>query len=237
MGKLQQNLRFWQDELDTSPFVLSMIKHGYRLPFNLQPPSFAAKNNASSLKHKEFVAHSIKQLLKDGCIEEVSNVPYCCNPLTVAEGNKLRLVLDLRHVNDYLTFPKFKYEDLKIVSQHLETDYYFSTFDLKHGYHHIPIHEHDRKYLGFSWTFPDNTVKYYQFLVLPFGLASACYAFTKLTRPLLTKWRKDGIRCTMYLDDGIFGSKLLETTKKHSAIIQNDLARAGLTINLEKIKV
>ncbi|XP_057308177.1 uncharacterized protein LOC130646058 [Hydractinia symbiolongicarpus] len=194
VGKLQQNLRFWQDELDTSPFVLN------------------------------------------GCIEEVSNVPNCCNPLTVAEGNKLRLVLDLRHVNDYLTFPKFKYEDLKILSQHLETDYYFSTFDLKHGYHHIPIHEHDRKYLGFPWTFPDNTVKYYQFLVLPFGLASACYAFTKLTRPLLTKWRKDGIRCTMYLDNGIFGSKLLETTKKHSAIIQNDLARAGLTINLEKSK-
>jgi hypothetical protein len=32
-----------------------------------------------------------------------------------------------------------------------------------------------------------NTVKYFTFLVLPFVLSSACYIFTKLTRPLVKK--------------------------------------------------
>jgi len=104
-------------------------------------------------------------------------MPYRCNPLTVAESEKLRLVIDLRHVNKFLDFPKIKYEDLRTVRQHLGEDYFFTTFDLKSGYHHISVREEDKQ--------------------------CACYAFTKLTKPLVKKWRKQAIRCTVYLDDGI----------------------------------
>ena len=145
---------------------------------------------------------------------ELANAPYCCNLLTVAEGRKLPLVLDLRHVNNFLHQQNFKYENFKTASEFLYEEFYFSTFDLKCGYHHIPIHPDDRNYLGFSLLFSDGTVKYFQFVVLPVGLASACYAFIKLIRPLVTKWRGTGIRWAMYLDDGIFGS--LSCTKSCS---------------------
>jgi hypothetical protein len=39
--------------------------------------------------------------------------------------------------------------------------------------------------------------------VLPFGLSSACYVFTKVTRPLIKKWRGEGKNILMYLDDGL----------------------------------
>ena len=42
-GKMQKHYDYWEGELEASPFVLSMIKHGYRLPFSSTPPSFAAK--------------------------------------------------------------------------------------------------------------------------------------------------------------------------------------------------
>ena len=42
------------------------------------------------------------------------------NPLTVAEGKKLRLVIDLREVNKYLVKPKFRYEDLRSLSEIFE---------------------------------------------------------------------------------------------------------------------
>ena len=87
-------------------FVINIVKHGYSLPFIFQPPPFYAANNKSSLRNRSFVEKSIEQLLADNCIEEVSAMPYCCNPLTVAEGDKLRLVLDLRHVNEYLELKK-----------------------------------------------------------------------------------------------------------------------------------
>ena len=62
-----------------------------------------------------------------------------------------------------------------------------------------------RKYLAFSWVFGDGAVKYFQFAVLPFGLSSAPYLFTKLLRPILTSWRSNGIPMAIFLDDGLGG--------------------------------
>ena len=132
-----------------------MVKHGYTLPFKERPPPFFAKNNASSRRNSKFVEESINELLSDGLVKEVPEKPYCCNPLTVAEGTKLRLVLDLRHVNKYIFSPKFKYEDLRTLANMFDKNFYFSTFDIKSGYHHVDITEEDQKYLGFSWIFPN----------------------------------------------------------------------------------
>ena len=72
-------------------------------------------------------------------------------------------------------------------------DYMFS-FDLKSGYHHVDIAKEHWKYLGFSWE-----SRFYVFTVLPFGLSSACYIFTKLVRPLVRYWRERGLRVIVYL--------------------------------------
>ena len=214
-----------------------MVKNGYELPFTTTPPKFWAKNNASSLRNKNFVEESIVELLKNNCIEEVSEAPYCVNPLTVAEGEKLRLVLDLRHVNRYLKMQKFKYENLHTVAELFEKDFFFGTFDLKSGYHHVEIAEEFRTYLGFAWTHEDGITRFYRFLVLPFGLATACYVFTKLLRPLVKRWRSQGIRCVIYLDDGIAGGKAYSETQKILCKVKSDIISAGLTLNIEKTKL
>ena len=54
------------------------------------------------------------------------------------------------------------------------------AFDLKSGYHYVDIADVHYSYLGFSWK-----EKFYVFTVLPIGLASACYIFAKLLRPLV----------------------------------------------------
>ena len=46
-------------------------------------------------------------------------------------------------------------------------------------------------------------ISYFVFDVLPFGLATACYAFTKLMRPLVRFSRGSGLKITLYLDDCI----------------------------------
>ena len=53
-------------------------------------------------------------------------------------------------------------------------DYLFS-FDLKSGYHHVDIAKHHWKYLGFNWEGMN-----YVFTILPFGLSTTCYIFTKI---------------------------------------------------------
>ena len=138
---IANHIEFWRDELKASNFVLNVLKFGYYLPFTSLPPPSIEKNNQSSLRHPDFVSQSIAKLLKFKCIKEVETPPYCVNPLTVSEGKKLRLVLDLRNVNPYLQTTKFRYENLKTVSDILELNDYMVTFDLSNGYHHVPMAE------------------------------------------------------------------------------------------------
>jgi len=119
-GRLKSSLNFWVETLDAPDFVLDMIRRGYRLPFAEYPTQCFLKNNRSALQHPEFVTEAISELLRNGCIVEHEVPPFCVNPLTVAEEKKLRLVIDLRHVNSNIVKPKFKYEDLRSLSQVLD---------------------------------------------------------------------------------------------------------------------
>ena len=110
-NRLALHYQYWERTLCGPFFVLSIIKNGYILPFTSNPPAFYAKNNRSSLLHPDFVESEIENCLKKSYIIETDQPPFCCNPLTVAEGKKLRLVLDLRHVNPYLRKDKFCYEN------------------------------------------------------------------------------------------------------------------------------
>ena len=113
---LRSNISFWEENLNPSYFVLNVLKHGYLLPLKQKPPSYFAQNNHSALKNATFVQNAIETLLSHGLIEELLTPAYCCNPLTVADKGKRRLVLDLRHVKEYLRLRKFRYDDLRVVA-------------------------------------------------------------------------------------------------------------------------
>ena len=95
----------------------------------------------------------VAELLSGGYIESVSAKPYICSPLSVLENatGKQRLVLNLRHVNQFVWKQKFKYEDLRIAMMLFRPGEYMFTFDLKLGYHHVEVTQAHRKYLGFEW--------------------------------------------------------------------------------------
>ena len=126
-NSLKRHVQFWEKDLGANKFILETIKHGYNLPFGSSPTKFHSKrNNLSSLRNKQFVEETIQDLLKNKFIMESKEAPFCVNPLTVA-GNKdkLRLVLDLGHVNEFLEFPSFKYEGLNEVSEMMDRDFIF----------------------------------------------------------------------------------------------------------------
>ena len=112
-------------------------------------------------------------------------------------------------------------------------DDYLFKFDLKSGYHHLDIFEPHQNYLGFAWEL-DGKQSYFVFTVLPFGLSSACYAFTKLLRPLVGYWRGQGIRVVLYLDDGIVAAEGLDNANWASQTVRQDLTKAGLVAYQQK---
>ena len=166
------------------------------------------------------------------CITRAFELPHVCSPVE-NRVRKLRLVLNLRYLNQFLWLDKFKYEDIRTAMLMFEKDDYMFAFDLKSGYHHVDIYEPHRKYLGFQWEV-HGSIQFYVFRVLSFGLASACYAFTKLLRPLIRYWRGQGLRALLYLDDGIVAVSDKDAAEKASCRVREDLTKAGLVEHTAK---
>ena len=79
----------------------------------------------------------------------------------VSASGKLRLILDLSHLNKFVVKKFAKYEDLRTVLQLFSS----GSFDVKSAYHHIDTCEEHTKFLSFKWPSVDGTMKFYEFKV------------------------------------------------------------------------
>ena len=230
IGRLNSSVKHWNDT-DANPFVMDVISSGYKLPLRYEPKSVTLRNNLSSVNHSVFVDTEISNLLRKKCISQVKFVPTVVNPLTVADNSrsKLRLVLDCRHINLFLHKFKFAYENEATAKILFKKGDFAFHFDLMAAYHHIEIFHEHRRYLGFFWR-----SNYYVFNVLPFGLATAGFVFTEVTRHLVTIWREKGYRVIMYLDDGVAASDNVNDANEMARQIRNDLNNFGFLISEEK---
>jgi hypothetical protein len=140
------------------------------------------------------------------------------------------MIYDARYPNERAETPPFKYEDLGVLENVIRPNDYMMTLDLSKGYHCIDLHEDTIPYMGFEWK-----GKYYRWRSLPFGLAPACWVFTKITRELLGKWRPQGHRCTGYIDDSLHAHEdpqwLLAFMQK---VVFKDLENCGFIRNIKK---
>ena len=234
-GRLRKSIQFWR-EIDAPRFILDTIEFGYKLLLLQIPPPFVATNNNSALQESEFVESAISELLSLECITEVFAPPEVINPLSVSiqKSGKKRLILDLRHVNQYLFKSKFRCEDVSIAREVLNPGDFMFSFDLKSGYHHVEIFPEHRQYLSFSWIFSSGVTRYFQFSVLAFGLSSAPYLFTKLLKPLVKKWRTEGKSIVVFLDDGLGAAADYAKARISSLSVHADLLKSGFVPNEEK---
>ena len=105
VGSLNKQFSFWKDTIKANNFVLNVISSGYLIPFYKTPTSVNLRNNGSAFKLSSFVEQAINKSLKSGAAIECTDIlPYVINPLTVSVNHKgkKRLILDLRHVNQYI---------------------------------------------------------------------------------------------------------------------------------------
>ena len=160
-----------------------------------------------------------------------SRKTFLSNIFTVPKKNgDLRLVINLKDLNQFLAFHHFKMESFSN-SKGLDTGRGLddkTRFERSLSFSSVtPDHQ---RYLAFLWD-----GKCYVHCVLPFGLGPAPRVFTKITKPILVHIRQNlVIRCVMYLDDLlIFGrtkSVCLQKAKKVMTLLQE----LGFTINIKK---
>lgn len=141
----------------------------------------------------------------------------------------MRLILNLKKLNKFIDTSHFKLEDLRTAVKLISEDCFLATLDLKDAYFLLNVHKDSRQYLRFSFE-----GKLYQFNVLPFGLNTAPYVFTKLMKPVVKLLRSAGYLSTLYLDDFLLIGRQYNDCLDNIKITGQFLSALGFKINEEK---
>ena len=181
---------------------------------------------------KKEIDRQIEELLKDGIIRP-SKSPYN-SPVWIvpkkqdASGEKkFRMVIDYRKLNEDTIPDKYPIPDITTILANLGSNKYFSTIDLKSGFHQIALNEDDIEKTAFSVVNGK-----FEFTRLPFGLRNAPAIFQRTLDDVLRE--HIGVRCYIYIDDIIIFSKTKEEHFDNLNVIFNTLEKAHLKVQFDK---
>ena len=135
VGRLKDHLTKWV-KIDADKYILDVISSGYKIPFKSIPDRVCLNNNKSARDNVKTVCTEIQKLIDKGCVSEVSDIPFVVNPLTLAfnKVGKPRLVLDCRHINQFIHEFSFRMEDVKVAREIFQKGSFLFSFDLKSAY-------------------------------------------------------------------------------------------------------
>ncbi|KAG2191485.1 hypothetical protein INT47_004957, partial [Mucor saturninus] len=182
----------------------------------------------------EELQKQLTELLKLGLIKPSSS-PWGAGVLFVRKkpdpgSNKpgsLRMCADYRSVNKYTVRNSSSLPRIEECLDKLSGARYFTSLDLRSGYHQIRIAPEDVPKTAFN-------TRYGQFswLVLPFGLCNAPPVFQTLMNRILGEYIDK--TTIVYLDDILIYSKTLDEHKIHVRQILDVLRKEKLIANLKK---
>jgi len=221
--------RTWKESCHNT-LITNWVTEGARIPFTNLPPPFFLKNHPMTAEQETFISQEIEKLLQSGTIMETDQATNISPLGAVPKKNgKLRMILDLRLVNNYIQTPRFAMEDIRKVRPLLQEGDFMTTIDLKDGFHHVPIHPRDQPHLGMHWK-----GRTYIWTHLPFGLSASPYIFCKVLRETITLLRLRGLRVNCYTDDILILGRSREECQQAVETTLETLKMFGWQVNKEK---
>jgi hypothetical protein len=182
--------------------------------------------------HKQEVQNQINEMLNQNIIRPSSS-PWS-SPIWIvpkkadASGKKKwRIVVDFRKLNNKTTEDRYPIPNINDILDKLGKCNYFSTIDMKSGFHQIEMCEEDIPKTAFN---VENG--HFEFVRMPFGLKNAPATFQRVMDNVLNGLQNE--ICLVYLDDVIvFSTSLQEHIVNLRQVFQR-LREANLKIQLEK---
>ena len=224
-------------QITQDPWVLEIIRHGYALELQNSTPMFQGIKRTffSNTKQKEILRKEILTLLEKEAIVEVpkrsQNQGFYSTLFMVPKKNseKLRPVINLKPLNQFLVKKTFKMGHLKVIIKVMQQGDWVVSIDLTDAYMHIPIRQSHQIFLRFAI---DNQL--WQFRALPFGPTTAPRIFTKLVSVVVQYLRQQGVQIWTYLDDWILTHQNPNKLLAHRDLVLNTLVKLGFLPNLIK---
>ena len=188
-------------------------------------PPIAKKPYTLTSKHYDWVKEEIDKLLEAGVIRE-SHSSWPAPIVVVPKGDDgKRLCVDFRVLNKVSRTYVWPMPRVEGLLAKLGKAKFYTTLDLRSGYHHIALGKDSIKKTAFLAPFGK-----YEHLKVPFGLAQAPAYFQNLMNKVL-----NGLNCTLaYLDDVIIFSENHEQHLKHIQIVLTKLKQANLKLKKSK---
>lgn len=182
--------------------------------------------------YKKDVDEQIHEMLECGIIRN-SLSPYS-SPVWVvpkkvdASGKrKIRVVIDYRKLNEKTIDDKYPIPQIEEILDSLGKSVYFTTLDLKSGFHQIEMNGKDMEKTAFS-----TGQGHFEFTRMPFGLKNAPATFQRAMNSILAEYI--GIICFVYLDDIIIIGYNLENHLDNVSKILKRLSDFNLKVQLDK---
>jgi len=201
-----------------------------------EPQQVHFANRISVGMHEEFVDGAIQDLLKTGAIRpwtEQKDITVISGlGVAVERTGKKRLILDARYINLFDKYEGFSYESLSDVPQYLQPEDLIMLTDLKAGYHQVKMHPNTYRFLGIQYK-----GQVYYFAHLPFGLSSACKAYTVLMGEVYMPLRIKGQRMSFLIDDAFFAWHGKQEAKRQAIIVLMILTALGLFLSISKCQL
>lgn len=231
-GKIKYYLDLWK-ELSSDPWIRNIVRgknlfsfYEFPLQSHIPPPLHF------SLRDRQAIDAAMEVFIQQHIVERaaVGSSGFCSNifPRLKKDGS-IRIILDLKHLNEYVEYLHFKMDTLKDILPLVTDNCFFASIDLKHAYFSVPVCEKDRSWLKFTW----NDILW-QFTCLPQGFSSSPRLFTKLLKAPFSHFRALGILTTIYIDDCLVMADSREKLMDDVRYVVSTLDQLGFTINMEK---
>ena len=111
-------------------------------------------------------------------------------------------------------------------------DDFQAVYDLTSEYHHIRMSEEDSDCLGFE--VEEGVRKHYKYVRMPFGLSTAGQVLDRILKPICAQIAAQGIRHSIYIDDGRISAASKLETQKALRFVQRVLKSAGFKLAVDK---
>ena len=193
-------------------------------------------NTPSVQRNADLVRARLLEYMDFGAVIQLPDDTYCpygTQPLHVIikPAKKPRLVIDLsRNLNDHLQYQYFSYSSVRDAAELSTPNCWFGKLDLSNCFLSFPLHRSAQPH--FIFRFDD---KLYQFVRMPFGLASAPRVCTQLLSVVAYRLSADGMRHVVrYLDDFLFITHSQADMYDTLHRAQRTFSDFGLVVNTDK---
>ena len=170
---------------------------------------------------EDIVTHNILEIPERVHISRLFHVPK--------DKDKIRPIIDLSFMNTFVVSPKFKMEHLRKTTKVLQSPSWAAKVDIQDAFLSVLISVFFQRFFCF-WI--NDTM--YMFKRMPFGLTTAPFIFTRLTRVIKKFLRRKGVSINSFIDDFLTWANTLERATLHLNWTQRVLRWLGFKINLKK---